>query len=65
MCIDFYSAIPLLLLNFQKMTHIVIKKVIDPADLIYVQKLQSKRKLEYYTNLLVNILMRELIIQVI
>ena len=58
-------SIPLLLLNFQKMTRIVIKKVLDPADLKYVQKLQSKRILEYYTNLLVNILMRELIIQVI
>ena len=46
------------------MTHIVIKKVQNLADLEYVQKLQSKRILEYYTNLLVNILMRELVIQV-
>lgn len=46
------------------MTHIVIKKVQNLADLKYVQKLQSKRILEYYTNLLVNILMRELVIQV-
>ena len=65
MLFPIYRDVTLMLcLNFQNMTHIVIKKVQNLADLKYVQKLQSKRILEYYTNLLVNILMRELVIQV-
>ena len=43
----------------QKMTRVQIKKICDTLDLKYVRKLETKKTVDYYTNLLINILMRE------
>ena len=45
------------------MTRVQIKKICDTLDLKYVRKLETKKTVDYYTNLLINILMRESIIQ--
>ena len=45
------------------MTRVQIKKICDILDLKYVRKLEAKKAVDYYTNLLINILMRESIIQ--